>query len=91
MQAKQQIISRTENNEQISEFIKKRNDNFKNSSTKMIDSCLERNRKAIILDRIMIHADTPKQHLELIPDEIKKQTALHFQKIADSTNRDVST
>ncbi|CAI2199565.1 17441_t:CDS:1, partial [Funneliformis geosporum] len=85
---KQQIISKSENNERISEFIKKRNDNFKNSHTKMIDSYLERNRKAIILDRIMIHADMSEQHLELIPDEIKKQTALHFQKIAGFSNRD---
>ena len=91
MQAKQQIISRTENNERILEFIKQRNENFKNSPTKMIDSCLERNRKAIVLDRIMIHADTPNQHLELVPDEIKKQTASHFQTIAGSTNRDVSS
>ena len=90
MQAKQQIISRTENNERILEFIKLRNENFKNSPTKMIDSCLERNRKAIVLDRIMVQADTPNQHLELVPDEIKRQTASHFQNIAGSTNRDVS-
>src|SRR5215216_6051113 len=91
MQAKQQIISRTENNERILEFIKQRNENFHNSPTKMIDSCLERNRKAIVLDRIMIHADTPNQHLELVPDAIKRQTASHFQNIAGSTNRDVSS
>jgi hypothetical protein len=53
MQAKQRIVSRTENNERILEFVKQRNENFKDSPTKMIDSCLERNRKAIILDKVM--------------------------------------
>src|SRR5215216_766089 len=68
LQAKQRIVSRTKNNERILEFIKQRNKNFKNSPTKMIDSCLERNKKAIILDKVMINADTSSQYLALTPD-----------------------
>ncbi|CAI2200684.1 4202_t:CDS:1, partial [Funneliformis geosporum] len=65
MQAKQRIVFRTENNERILDFIKQRNENFKDSSTKMIDSYLERNRKAIILDKVMINADSLSQYLAL--------------------------
>ncbi|CAI2183879.1 10861_t:CDS:1, partial [Funneliformis geosporum] len=53
----------------------------------MIDSCLERNRKAIILDKVIVNADTPSQYLALVPDDIKAYTATHFQTIASSTNR----
>ncbi|CAI2189151.1 6722_t:CDS:1, partial [Funneliformis geosporum] len=53
-------------------------------------SCLERNRKAIILDKVMIDTDTPSQYLALVPDDIKVHTAIHFQTITDSTNRIVT-
>ncbi|CAI2201438.1 12895_t:CDS:1, partial [Funneliformis geosporum] len=74
MQAKQRIVSHTENNERILDFIKQRNENFKDSFTKMIDSCLERNRKAIILDKVIVNVDSPSQYLALVPDDIKAHT-----------------
>ncbi|CAI2185629.1 15634_t:CDS:1, partial [Funneliformis geosporum] len=82
MQLKQCIVSQTENNERILEFIKQRNENFKDSPTKMIDSCLERNRKNIILDKVMVNANTLSQYLTLVPEDIKALTAMHFQTIA---------
>ncbi|CAI2174004.1 5929_t:CDS:2, partial [Funneliformis geosporum] len=48
----------------------------------MIDSCLERNRKTIILDKVMVNADTPSQHLALVSEDIKAHTITHFQSIA---------
>ena len=90
IQAKQKIISRTENNERILRFLKQRNDNFKDALTKMIDSCLERNRKAVVIDRLLINRNSANQYLELSPDHIKQQTAHHFQNVAGSTNCDVT-
>ena len=55
LQVKQLLISKHENNDQILKFIQQRVDNFKDASTKMIDSCLERNRKAIVLDHLLIN------------------------------------
>jgi hypothetical protein len=90
IQAKQKIISRSENNERILKFLKQRNDNFKDAPTKMIDSCLERNRKAVVIDRLLINKDSNDQYLELSPENIKKHTADHFQNIAGSYNCDVT-
>ncbi|CAI2179579.1 15144_t:CDS:2 [Funneliformis geosporum] len=83
MQAKQHIVFQTKNNERILEFIKQRNKNFKDFPTKMIDFCLERNRKAIILDKVMVNADTLLQYLTVVSDDIKAHTAMHFQIITD--------
>jgi hypothetical protein len=56
----------------------------------MIDSYLERDRKAIIIDRLLINKDSPDQYLELSPENIKKHTATHFQTVAGSNNREVT-
>ncbi|CAI2173625.1 4560_t:CDS:2 [Funneliformis geosporum] len=56
----------------------------------MIDSCLERNRKAIILDKVMVNADTTSQYLAVVPEDIKAYAATHFQTIAGSTNKIVT-
>src|SRR3954447_17368268 len=56
----------------------------------MIDSFLERNRKTIVLDRILVDHNTPNQHLALDPEAIKFHTAQYFQTIAGSTNRIVT-
>ena len=56
----------------------------------MIDSFLKRNRKTIVLDRILVNHNTPDQHLALDPDAIKIHTAQHFQTVTDSTNKNVT-
>ena len=88
--AKQLIVSQKENNERIHQFIQRRVDNFKDAPTKMIDSFLERNRKTIVLDRILVNHNTPDQHLALDPAAIKHHTAQYFQSVAGSTNRNVT-
>jgi hypothetical protein len=51
----------------------------------MINSITERQRRTIVIDRILKTNNEDTNDLELVtdPDEIKKLTALHFQTIAD--------
>ena len=79
LECKLKIVSKKENNERIKEFITKRMDNFKDAPSKMIDSCLERSRQTIVLDRLLINEPNNDPFLELDPCRIKEATTKHFQ------------
>ena len=90
LECKLKIIFKQENNDRIKAFISQRVDNVKDAPSKMIDSCLERSRKTIILDRILINKPNSDPYLELDPKKLKKATALHFQTVAGSLNKIVT-
>src|SRR5215216_2932544 len=56
----------------------------------MIDSCLERPKQTIVLDRILVKEPNKDPYLELDPTLIKKNTALHFQTVAGAQNIEVT-
>src|SRR3990170_2543454 len=69
--------------EQIKSFIQKRCDNLAENPTKMIDSLLNRQKRRIVLDKVIVkEADSEV----LITDPIKVKAAVnsHFQSVANS-------
>jgi len=75
LESKLNTISKQESNDRIKDFILKRVDNYKDAPSKMIDSCLERTRNTIVLDRVLVNEPNKEPYLELDPDKIKKATA----------------
>jgi len=81
-ECKLKIFSKNENNKRIKEFVLQRATNYTDAPAKMIDSCLERTRKTIVLDRVLINTNTNDPYLELDPDKIKSATMNHFKNVA---------
>ncbi|RIA86229.1 Endonuclease/exonuclease/phosphatase, partial [Glomus cerebriforme] len=65
-------------------FIKKRCDNYKDDPSSMIDSFLDRNKRTIIIDRVL-QSNNGTSTLITDPNEIKKLTNQHFQQCAGGT------
>ena len=89
LECKLNIVFKNESNDRIKAFIQRRVSNFSDAPSKMIDSCLERTHKTIVLDRLLIKDNiNDDPYLELDPDKIKIATANHFKYIAGITNQD---
>ena len=84
-----QVKHRTEsdhyNNEQIKLYIQKRCDNLTQNPKKMIDSALNRKRKKIILNRVLVEKNG-HQFLLTDANDINQALVEHFQKTANSTH-----
>ena len=65
--------------EQMRFFIQKRCDDLKEDQSSMLDSILNRKKRSIIIDRLLIDNE-----LELDPDIIKSATNKHFQTVTNS-------
>src|SRR5215216_4293623 len=85
-ECKLKIFSKNENNKRIKEFVLQRVTNYTDAPAKMIDSYLERTRKTIVLDRVLIDTNTNDPYLELDPDKVKSATMNHFKNVAGSSN-----
>src|SRR5215216_1758466 len=85
-ESKLKIFSRNESNKRIKEFILQRATNYTDAPAKMIDSCLDRTRKTIVLNRVLIDTNTNDPYLELDPDKVKSATMNHFKNVAGSSN-----
>ena len=67
----------------IKSFIDKRCDNLQNDPSKMIDSILNRKKRSIVLDRLLIKdQNTSTNRFTIDPDDIKSATINHFQNFA---------
>ena len=73
-------------NKQITENIKKRCNNLKDSPAKMLSSVLEKSHRRIDLNKILITLDDGSQYLSSDPDTVKEHTRLHFSKISSSSH-----
>ncbi|CAI2200085.1 8937_t:CDS:1, partial [Funneliformis geosporum] len=49
----------------------------------MIDSCLERRKTSIILDKVLVNDKQNQPYLELNPSNVLSYTSDYFQKIAN--------
>jgi hypothetical protein len=86
LRIKIRLTDKIENDQRIKSFIQKRIDNFRDNPSAMINSCLERRKKTIILDHVLIKKDGQTDYLELDPTKVMEETSHHFQTIADSKN-----
>src|SRR6266511_908311 len=69
--------------EQIKSFVQKRCDNLVDNPTKMIDSLLERQKRRIILDKVIVK-EAESEVLITDPVKLKAAVNTHFQTIAGS-------
>ena len=69
--------------EQITKSIETRIENMEDNKKRMLDSILERERKLINIDRLMIKKDN-KLELILEKEEILREMNKHFREITDS-------
>ncbi|CAI2190474.1 11070_t:CDS:1, partial [Funneliformis geosporum] len=70
----------------IASFINQRVNNVTENPSAMIDSCLERRKTSIILDRDLVKGNKNQPYLELDPSNVLSHASDHFQKIANSKN-----
>jgi len=83
--AKYKLEHKKTSDDQIKKYIEQRCTNLKDSPKKMLDSLLNRDKRFIVMDRIIINKDGEQV---LLTDEasIKKATNDHFQRVAGSKN-----
>jgi hypothetical protein len=81
IQVKYDSLSRSFQDKQIKKFVNQCCDDYYDNQKHMIDSFLERNKRTIIIDRVLQTKDN-QQVLVTDPDEIKRLTNDHFQNCA---------
>src|SRR3990170_473844 len=86
---KAKVTQRHEDHEQMKRYINKRCKDFSDNPKIMISSLLERKKRIINLDRVMIQNAQNRQELLTDPEDVKTATIDHFQNIAGSTNHSV--
>ena len=76
-------------NDSIKDFLQQRCENYSHNQKLMIDSVLNRSRKTIILDRIIVRSSDNSNNTTLItdPEAILHHTNLHFQTVAGGMHR----
>jgi hypothetical protein len=80
MVIKAKNLERKNMDEQIKKFTNKRCENYKDDKGHMIDSCLERDKRKITIDRLLRKDVDGEEVLVTDPQEIKEATNEHFQK-----------
>ena len=78
IQVKHESLSKSLQDKQIKKFIQQRCDDYYDNQKHMINSFLERNRRSIVIDRVLQSINDQKV-LVTDPYEIKRLTNLHFQ------------
>ena len=77
--------SKKETQDRIKKLVEKRCTDYKENLGIMISSLIEKNKKKIIIDRLIIN-ENHERKLIIEDDEILSRTNLHFQTIANSKN-----
>ena len=86
---KYKVTEKEDTVKQIKNYINKRCINYKSNQRSMIDSMLSKNRKKIVLDRVLVENTDGSQELLLDPEDIKDATVEHFKKAAGITHEHV--
>ena len=71
-------------------FIRKRCQDYSDSPSSMINSLLEKKKRVINLDRIIIRDNNNNEILINDSEQVKTETIKHFQTIANSTHHPIS-
>ena len=69
----------------LKQFLQQRCENYKHNQTQMIDSLLNRQRRRIVIDQVLIN-DGLSDRLLISSEDIKTATNLYFQTAAGTAN-----
>src|ERR1043165_821220 len=84
--SRHQLEHKLMTDKRIEQFIQARCLNYTDNPKKLIDSLLERNKRFIVLDKVVYKDDNSQEQVTVDPDHIKQLTNDYFQNVAKSKN-----